>query len=343
MLHVFRTLLVLSFLAIPGQPAAAQALNRVLNTDITCLDLDGAYVLSQEATPVYLGFFGNQFATESIMNQFGTYGSQFSSVSVRNTIGNYGSPVGTYSANNNITSKPPAIGKNGVLLGYLTTNPVVTGGISLATIDASCTFFSTAPVVNTSPPAAPASVRASDGLYTDAIEVTWDSVPSATNYIVLRAEAMEATPEPIGSTSDTVFPVFEGEPGKLYWFWVAASNSAGQSILSEPDSGFIMDELDTFMLSVQKSGDGSGRVSSSSGGIDCGPTCTAEYSEGTVVTLTVTSGIGSTFTGWSGACSGTADCIVTMDSDKVVTAGYKKDDDPPGDQLSSIYIPFIVR
>jgi hypothetical protein len=47
----------------------------------------------------------------------------------------------------------------------------------------------------------------------------------------------------------------------------------------------------------------------------------AEYEEGTVVTLTAD---GTAFKGWSGACSGTGNCLLTMDSDKKVTALFEK-------------------
>jgi hypothetical protein len=125
---------------------------------ITCADLDGAYVFSQESTPVYLGFFGSQFSSDSIMNEYGTYGSPYSSLSVRNEYGTYGSPysslsvrneIGTYgspysmySANNDYASAPPKIYKYGVLFAYLTTNSLINGGVSLAAIDSSCTFYS---------------------------------------------------------------------------------------------------------------------------------------------------------------------------------------------------------
>ena len=62
---------------------------------LTCADLEGAYVFSQESTPVYLGFFGSQFASESINNSFGEFGSEFSSLSVRNDFGAYGSEFRT--------------------------------------------------------------------------------------------------------------------------------------------------------------------------------------------------------------------------------------------------------
>ena len=74
-----------------------------------------------------------------------------------------------------------------------------------------------------------------------------------------------------------------------------------------------------FFLGVGKAGDGSGTVTSDPGKIDCG----------TVVTLTATPGSGSTFEGWSGACTGTGTCLVTMDGDKAVTATFETDSSPP--------------
>ena len=46
------------------------------------------------------------------------------------------------------------------------------------------------------------------------------------------------------------------------------------------------------------------------------------YAPGTVVTLTVTPNAGYQFSGWSGACSGTNACNVTMDAAKSVTANF---------------------
>jgi hypothetical protein len=81
--------------------------------------------------------------------------------------------------------------------------------------------------------------------------------------------------------------------------------------------------LITHLLTVNKTGSGSGTVSSSPIGIDCGLDCTESYNEGTVVTLTATSVSGSVFTGWSGeGCSGTGSCIVTMNAAKTVTAQF---------------------
>jgi hypothetical protein len=80
--------------------------------------------------------------------------------------------------------------------------------------------------------------------------------------------------------------------------------------------------VQTFTLTVTKSGTGSGTVTSSPAGISCGATCSTSYNSGTVVTLTATLDSGMTFTGWSGACSGTGPCMVTMNGNKTATAAF---------------------
>ncbi|MDQ3781806.1 MAG: InlB B-repeat-containing protein, partial [Actinomycetota bacterium] len=78
----------------------------------------------------------------------------------------------------------------------------------------------------------------------------------------------------------------------------------------------------TFLLTVTKSGTGQGNVSSSPTGIKCGSDCTQSYASGTVVTLTAAARSGNTFAGWSGACTGTGSCVVTMNAAKTVTATF---------------------
>jgi hypothetical protein len=75
-------------------------------------------------------------------------------------------------------------------------------------------------------------------------------------------------------------------------------------------------------LSVTLAGTGSGAVTSNPAGISCGAACGASYAPGTGVTLTATPAASSAFAGWSGACSGTGSCAVTMDSAKSVTATF---------------------
>lgn len=75
-----------------------------------------------------------------------------------------------------------------------------------------------------------------------------------------------------------------------------------------------------YTLNVNKAGSGSGTVTGT--GISCGSDCSEAYNEGSQVTLTATAAGGSTFVGWSGACSGTGGCALTMDSSKTVTATF---------------------
>jgi hypothetical protein len=89
-------------------------------------------------------------------------------------------------------------------------------------------------------------------------------------------------------------------------------------------------ELEEFVLTVTKAGTGSGTATSTPAGIDCDPTCSAKYEQGTEVTLEAKADAGSTFSGWSGAgCSGTASCKVTMTEAKSVTAEFTKEETGP--------------
>jgi hypothetical protein len=75
-------------------------------------------------------------------------------------------------------------------------------------------------------------------------------------------------------------------------------------------------------LAVSKTGTGSGSVTSAPAGIDCGSTCEAGFAEGKSVTLTATPDASSTFTSWSGDCSGTGPCVITMTESSEVSATF---------------------
>lgn len=77
-----------------------------------------------------------------------------------------------------------------------------------------------------------------------------------------------------------------------------------------------------YALSVAKAGSGTGTVSGN--GIDCGSTCTVQLNAGAQATLTATPDAGSVFSGWSGACSGTADCVVAVTAATAVTANFTR-------------------
>ena len=70
------------------------------------------------------------------------------------------------------------------------------------------------------------------------------------------------------------------------------------------------------VLTIAKAGTGSGSVTCDAGA------CKASYVFGTKVTLAATADAGSSFTGFSGGCSGTASCPLTLEADTTVTATF---------------------
>src|SRR5207253_2369458 len=75
-------------------------------------------------------------------------------------------------------------------------------------------------------------------------------------------------------------------------------------------------------LTVSLAGSGNGIVTSSPAGVNCGDNCVASFGSGATVQLTAGPSQSSTFAGWSGACSGTGSCQVTMNSAQSVTATF---------------------
>lgn len=79
------------------------------------------------------------------------------------------------------------------------------------------------------------------------------------------------------------------------------------------------------LLTVSKSGSGTGAVTSSPIGIECGAKCSADFESGSYLTLTATAASGSIFKAWSGGCSGTSlTCtIANLASDTPVGAEFE--------------------
>ena len=76
-------------------------------------------------------------------------------------------------------------------------------------------------------------------------------------------------------------------------------------------------------LAVTRSGGGTGTVTSNSMGIDCGADCSEYYAAATTVTLTAAAAADSTFIGWTGACTGTGACQLTVDQVRNVNAQFE--------------------
>jgi hypothetical protein len=81
-------------------------------------------IFAGENHKIYLGCLScNEFASDSVLNEFGHSGSQFSSESIFNHFSQYGSEFSRYSACNSYASDPPVIvDENGNYYGRLTLN-----------------------------------------------------------------------------------------------------------------------------------------------------------------------------------------------------------------------------
>ena len=77
-----------------------------------------------------------------------------------------------------------------------------------------------------------------------------------------------------------------------------------------------------YAITVSKAGTGGGTVSGP--GISCGSDCSQSYAGNTSVTLTAVPAAGSTWGGWSGSCTGTGACRLSMTAAKAVTATFTR-------------------
>jgi uncharacterized repeat protein (TIGR02543 family) len=78
-----------------------------------------------------------------------------------------------------------------------------------------------------------------------------------------------------------------------------------------------------FSLTVSRAGTGMGNVRSTPSGVTCGTDCSETYAADTVVTLTAKAASGSSFGGWSGACTNASGvCTVKMTAASSVTATF---------------------
>jgi photosystem II stability/assembly factor-like uncharacterized protein len=120
------------------------------------------------------------------------------------------------------------------------------------------------------------------------------------------------------------------QAGSTFAGWSGACSGTGSCTLTM-DAGRSVTAtftLQTRTLSVTKSGSGSGTVSSSPAGINCGSTCSHAFAYGSSVTLSASPQAGSTFAGWSGACSGTGSCTLTLNANTTVTGSFGKTSPP---------------
>jgi hypothetical protein len=98
-----------------------------------------------------------------------------------------------------------------------------------------------------------------------------------------------------------------------------AKDAAGN--ISTSVSATVNIQTDKF-LTITKPGSGTGTITSSPAGINCGATCSSPFPHGSPVILFQSTTNSSGFSAWGGVCSGTGDCAFSMSSDRSVTADF---------------------
>jgi len=149
---------------------------------------------------------------------------------------------------------------------------------------------------------------------------TVSSNPSGINC----GQTCSASFAPATSVTLTAIPA----SGSSFAGWTGGNCSTGSTCVvtlsaSESVTATFNPTQGMAQLTVVDQGTGTGTVTSSPAGINCGTACSANFSIGTQVTLTATPASGSSFAGWSGGnCSGTATCVVTLNTNQKVTATF---------------------
>ena len=110
------------------------------------------------------------------------------------------------------------------------------GTSSFSAYDAGSRSEGTPPPDGTPPPAT--NVRASDGTYMDKVQVTWTASPGATSYTIYRATLRWGTKTTLGTTSDTTYDDTTALAGRIYYYYIKATNAYGTSDFSVYDTGW---------------------------------------------------------------------------------------------------------
>ncbi len=152
--------------------------------------------------------------------------------------------------------------------------------------------------------------------------LSWDAVtdPGTAGYKLHYGTVSGTYTNSVDTGVMTSYTVTNLTEGRTYYFAVTAYNTSGNESGYSNEVSKSIPSGSNYTLEISKVGSGSGTVSGS--GINCGSVCSNTFAPGTAVTLTAKPASGSTFAGWSGACSGTGTCTVTMNSSASVTATF---------------------
>ena len=110
--------------------------------------------------------------------------------------------------------------------------------------------------------------------------------------------------------------------GYVFSGWAGACAGSGACNVSMDAAKSVSANFSVQSFLLAASIAGNGAVASNPSGISCPADCSEGYASGTPVTLTATPGASYVFEGWTGDCSGTGSCSVTMNAARNVTASF---------------------
>lgn len=150
---------------------------------------------------------------------------------------------------------------------------------------------------------------------------------SATDNVAVTGYCVVQTSSPAGcswsATPPTSYTFASGTVNGWYTLYAFARDAAGNSSAQYAADTQLNMTQKQLSVTIQGLYGGGGSVNSNPSGIACSSgTCTANYASGTSVTLTPTANISSLFSAWSGNCTGSSNCTVSMTEDRSATASF---------------------
>ena len=130
-------------------------------------------------------------------------------------------------------------------------------------------------------------------------------------------------------------------PANNYFFdgWTGACSGTALCTVSMTGTEKVSATFDPGeVLTVSIAGTGAGTVTSTPSGISCPTICSFTFPPNTPVTLSETPGSNDAFSSWAGACTGSANCSVTLDASMSITANFSSENGNGGGSRFATFV-----
>ncbi|SJZ88712.1 YD repeat-containing protein [Trichlorobacter thiogenes] len=150
---------------------------------------------------------------------------------------------------------------------------------------------------------------------------------TATDNVAVTGYCVVQTNSPAGCSWSAIPPTSytfaSGTANGWYTLYAFARDAAGNSSAQYAADTQLNMPQKQLTVTIQGLYGGGGSVNSNPSGIACSSgTCSANYANGTQITLIPSANDASAFSSWSGDCSGTGNCEVSLITDKSATASF---------------------